>query len=120
MTSSHQTSRDPKGYSTVDHIHTMRELIKKTEEYNMPLCLAFVDYEKAFDSCETWEVIGSLQRSNCIDIKYHSIRFPGYLETRFSNKAGLLPLGGPKKDDVHGLQGQLLLVNRILDAKDVA
>ncbi|KAA5553182.1 hypothetical protein F3G54_32575, partial [Pseudomonas aeruginosa] len=46
----------------MDHIHTVRQIIQKTEEYNLPLCLAFVDYEKAFDSIETWAVLESLQR----------------------------------------------------------
>ncbi|KAJ8725102.1 hypothetical protein PYW07_016060 [Mythimna separata] len=48
-----------KGFSTntVDHRHTLRQVIQKTEEYNLPLCLAFVDYEKAFDSIETWAVV---------------------------------------------------------------
>ncbi|KAL0881138.1 hypothetical protein ABMA27_002257 [Loxostege sticticalis] len=32
--------------------------VSKTEEYNLPLCLAFVDYEKASDSIETWAVQG--------------------------------------------------------------
>ena len=50
------------GFSTVDHIHTVRQVIQKTGEYNQPLCLAFVDYEKAFDSIETWAVLESLQR----------------------------------------------------------
>ena len=58
-----------KGYSTVDHIHTLRQVIQKTEEYNRPLCLAFVDYEKAFDSIETWAVLESLQRCR-IDCRY--------------------------------------------------
>ncbi|KAI8433320.1 hypothetical protein MSG28_015365 [Choristoneura fumiferana] len=48
--------------ATVDHIHTLRQVIQKNEEYNLPLCLAFVDYEKAFDSVETWAVLESLQR----------------------------------------------------------
>ncbi|KAI8425286.1 hypothetical protein MSG28_007062 [Choristoneura fumiferana] len=46
-----------KGYSTVDHIHALRQVKQKTEEYNLPLCLAFVDYEKAFDPIETWFVL---------------------------------------------------------------
>ncbi len=58
-----------KGYSTIDHIHTLRQVIQKTEEYNLPLCLAFVDYEKAFDSIETWAVLRSLQRCH-IDFRY--------------------------------------------------
>ncbi|CAG9116776.1 unnamed protein product [Plutella xylostella] len=58
-----------KGFSTIDHIHTVRQIIQKTEEYNQPLCLAFVDYEKAFDSIETWAVLESLQRCQ-IDWRY--------------------------------------------------
>lgn len=58
-----------KGFSTIDHIHTLRQVIQKTEEYNQPLCLAFVDYEKAFDSIETWAVLQSLQRCQ-IDYRY--------------------------------------------------
>lgn len=51
-----------KGYSTIDHIHTVRQVIQKSEEYNQPLCLAFVDYEKAFETIETWAVLKSLKR----------------------------------------------------------
>ena len=40
------------GFSTIDHLHTLNQLIEKSIEYNKPLCLAFVDYEKAFDSIE--------------------------------------------------------------------
>jgi hypothetical protein len=58
-----------KGFSTIDHIHTLRQVIQKTEEYNLPLCLAFVDYEKAFDSIETWAVLQSLQRCQ-VDHRY--------------------------------------------------
>lgn len=58
-----------KGFSTIDHIHTLRQVIQKTEEYNQPLCLAFVDYEKAFDSIETWAVLQSLQRCQ-VDYRY--------------------------------------------------
>ena len=58
-----------RGFSTIDHIFTLRQVIQKTEEYNQPLCLAFVDYEKAFDSIETWAVLQSLQRCH-IDHRY--------------------------------------------------
>jgi hypothetical protein len=50
-----------KGYSTVSHIHTVQQVIHKSKEYNQPLCLAFVDCKKAFDSIETWAVLESLQ-----------------------------------------------------------
>lgn len=39
-----------KGYSTMDHLHTVRQIMEKTMEYKLPLYLAFIDYEKAFDS----------------------------------------------------------------------
>jgi hypothetical protein len=56
------------GYGTIDHIHTVRQIIQKTED-NQPLCLAFVDYEKTFDSVEIWSVLESLQRCQ-VDWQY--------------------------------------------------
>ncbi|KAI8436681.1 hypothetical protein MSG28_010169 [Choristoneura fumiferana] len=49
-------SDDQNGEATIEYV------IQKTEEYNLPLCLAFVNYEKAFDSIETWAVLQALQR----------------------------------------------------------
>ena len=40
------------GYSIIAHLQVVNQLQKKANEYNMPLCFAFVDYEKAFDSLE--------------------------------------------------------------------
>ena len=37
-------------YSTTDHIHAINQLKEKCREYNIPLCVAFVDFEKEFDS----------------------------------------------------------------------
>lgn len=53
-----------RSFSTMDHIHVIRELIERHEEYEMPLCLAFVDYEKAFDSVKTSAVLTSLSKIN--------------------------------------------------------
>lgn len=61
-----------KGFGTIDHIFTLRQLIQKTEEYNRPLYLAYVDYEKAFDSVEHWAVVDSLKRCH-IDDRYIEI-----------------------------------------------
>ena len=41
-----------------DPIHQLKE---KCREYNIPLCVAFVDYEKAFDSVQTQAILTSLQ-----------------------------------------------------------
>lgn len=57
------------GFSTIDHIHTVKQLMEKSSEYNRPLCLAFIDYEKAFDSVEHWAVFNSLHRCQ-IDAQY--------------------------------------------------
>ncbi|KJH43114.1 hypothetical protein DICVIV_10884 [Dictyocaulus viviparus] len=36
----------------MDHIHTITRLIEVSREYKKPLCLTFIDFEKAFDSVE--------------------------------------------------------------------
>ncbi|KAE9421479.1 hypothetical protein Angca_002220, partial [Angiostrongylus cantonensis] len=41
-----------KGFSTMDHIYTLTRLIEVSREYKRPLCLTFIDLEKAFDSIE--------------------------------------------------------------------
>lgn len=41
-----------KGYGTIDHLQTVHTLIEKCTEYNVPLHMAFVDYNKAFDSID--------------------------------------------------------------------
>jgi len=44
-----------KGHSTEEHIQTLRTLIEKCIEYNTLLHLAFIDFNKAFDSVELWD-----------------------------------------------------------------
>uniref|UniRef100_A0A914VP78 Reverse transcriptase domain-containing protein n=1 Tax=Plectus sambesii TaxID=2011161 RepID=A0A914VP78_9BILA len=50
------------GYSTIDHIQVLNQLIKRCREYKTPLVLAFVDYEKAFNSVEFNAVLQALHR----------------------------------------------------------
>ena len=49
------------GFSTIDHIQVISQLQEKADEYNIPLCFAFVDYEKAFDSIEFNPLFESLE-----------------------------------------------------------
>ncbi|WKY03173.1 hypothetical protein Q1695_016459 [Nippostrongylus brasiliensis] len=49
-----------RGFSTIDHIHTVIRLTKVPREYKTPLCLTFIDPKKAFDSVETEAVIEAL------------------------------------------------------------
>ncbi|KHN85872.1 Retrovirus-related Pol polyprotein from type-1 retrotransposable element R2 [Toxocara canis] len=51
-----------RGYSTVDHMHAVRQLVEKCNEFHIPLCLAFVDYKKAFDSVERNAVLNALDK----------------------------------------------------------
>ena len=44
-------------YSTTDHTHAIHQLKEKCREYNIPLCVAFMDYEKAFDSVQTQAIL---------------------------------------------------------------
>ncbi|XP_061705663.1 uncharacterized protein LOC133516660 [Cydia pomonella] len=57
------------GFSTVDYILTVRQVIQKSLEYNLPLYLALVDYEKAFNTVEHWAIFDSLKRCR-IDYRY--------------------------------------------------
>lgn len=47
-------------YSTTDHIFALNQLLERAREYQLPLCLLFVDYEKAFDSVELNAVLQAL------------------------------------------------------------
>ena len=49
------------GFSTIDHIQVISKLQDKADEYKIPLCFAFVDYEKAFDSIEFNPLFESLE-----------------------------------------------------------
>lgn len=56
-------------FSTIDHIHTIKQIIQKCNEYNITFYLTFVDYNKAFDSLKhvkIWEAL----RAQGVDAKY--------------------------------------------------
>jgi len=49
------------GYSTTDHLQVITQLVQKSNEYELPMCFIFVDYEKAFDSVEHCGIIKAIK-----------------------------------------------------------
>ena len=61
-----------KGYGTIDHVHVLNQLKEKCGNYNLPLRLTFVNYEKAFDWVETDDILESLVEQG-VDTEYVNI-----------------------------------------------
>ena len=59
-------------FSTLDYIYTLKQTVKKNNDYSMPLSLAFIDYQKVFDSVKITAVITALEKqgieSVCVNI----------------------------------------------------
>ena len=53
-----------KGYSTKDHLQALNQIIEKSNEYNLPLCIDFIDYEKAFDTSEHFAIFEALRKTD--------------------------------------------------------
>ena len=51
-----------KGYSTTDHLQALNQIIEKSNKYNLPLCIGFIDYEKAFDTVEHFAIFEALRK----------------------------------------------------------
>nr|XP_034832243.1 uncharacterized protein LOC117989050 [Maniola hyperantus] len=57
------------GYSTLDHIHVVKQIFEKSKEYNTTFYCCFVDYSKAFDSLEH-EAIWRALHNQGVENKY--------------------------------------------------
>ena len=53
-----------KGYSTSDHLQALNQIIEKSNEHILPLCIGFIDYEKAFDTVEDFAIFEALRKTN--------------------------------------------------------
>lgn len=60
------------GYGTSDHLLVIKTLIEKIIEYNKPLVLIFVDFEKAFDTIEQQIMLKALAESR-VDHRYSAL-----------------------------------------------
>ncbi|CAH2094383.1 unnamed protein product [Euphydryas editha] len=74
------------GFSTMDHIQTLEQVIEKYREYNRPLYVAFIDYSKAFDTISHSSIWNALQQSN-INCKY--INILKYIYTKSTSRVKL-------------------------------
>lgn len=52
-----------KGYNITDHLQTPLILIEKTTEYNVPIHLTFIDFNKAFDTIETHCILEAMDNA---------------------------------------------------------
>ena len=68
-----------RGFSTVDPLYAVTQVLEKTTEYNIPLYMAIVDYEKAFDSIQHRAVFEAL-RPHGVQEKYVNIIKETYAE----------------------------------------
>ena len=68
------------GYSTIDHLQTMNQLIEKTNEYNRKMYIALIDYCKAFDTIEHNPTFAALKRQG-IPYKYIRILTKIYMNS---------------------------------------
>ena len=74
------------GYSTTDHMQVINQVIEKTDEFKKPLCMAFIDYEKAFDSVDTSAVMRAI-RNQGVEETYVQV-----LEDIYSNGTATIML----------------------------
>ena len=49
-----------KGYLTSNHMQAINQIIEKSNEHNLPLCVGFIDYEKTFD----FAIFEALRKNN--------------------------------------------------------
>ena len=46
------------------NLQALNQIIEKSNEYNLPLCIGFIDYEKAFDTVEHFAIFEALRKTN--------------------------------------------------------
>ena len=86
-----------KGYSTTDHLQSINQIIEKCNEFNLPLCIAYIDYEKAFDSVEHDVIFKALRNTgineayiNIIEYIYTDATAKVHIEKQMSDEIKIL------------------------------
>ena len=88
-----------KGYSTFDHLQTVTQLIEKCNEFKRPLCIGYIDYERAFGSIEH-EAIFKALRSIGINETYTRI-----LEDSYTGAAAKVRMDNQVSEEISILRG---------------
>ena len=86
-----------KGFATTDHLHTINQIIEKSNKFNLPLCIAYIDYEKAFDSVEHNVIFQALRHIginetyiNIIEDIYNEAEAKVHIEKQESEEINIL------------------------------
>jgi hypothetical protein len=80
------------GFSTMDHVHTVELLIEKYQEFQKPLYIAFIDYQKAFDTLSHFSIWQSLKAQH-VEPQY--INILKYLYENSTSRVQLEKTGPP-------------------------
>lgn len=75
-----------KGFSTVDHMHTIGLIIEKYQEQRRPLYIAFIDYQKAFDTVTHSSIWKSLEQQGVED------EYINVIKSIYNNNTGKIKL----------------------------
>ena len=62
-----------KGYSTTDHLQALNQIIEISNDYNLPLCIDFIDNEKAFDTVEHFAIFEAIFKTYTTKLQQGSI-----------------------------------------------
>nr|BDU78963.1 hypothetical protein 2 [Bombyx mori] len=63
-----------KGFSTIDHIHTIELIIEKYQEHQRTLYITFIDYQKAFDTVSHNSIWESLAEQGVEEVYIKTIQ----------------------------------------------
>ncbi|KAL4132711.1 hypothetical protein QTP88_009820 [Uroleucon formosanum] len=88
------------GKSTVDQIHTIKQIVEKSHEFDIDVHLLFVDFKQAYDSvniCRLWKEMTQLGISTklvrliktCVQKSKCKVKFNGELSEHFLVETGL-------------------------------